>query len=117
MNNINVKEVIGSNLAVSTENGLKVFNVIVSHLDKNEPVELDFDGIIVMITAFLNSAIGSLYKDNKYSSEFLNSNLKLVNVDPNDISLFVDVVKTAKEYFSNKDFSDNNNKNSIYGKN
>ncbi len=117
MKRIVVRDVIGTNLAVSTDNGLKVFHEIDNLLKTEEKIDLDFEGITVVITAFLNAAIGSLYKDGVYSGEFLNNHLKLRNVDSNDLSLFKDVIQRAKEYFSNKDSFEANSNKSIYGKN
>ncbi|BCY28375.1 STAS-like domain-containing protein [Flavobacterium okayamense] len=95
-----VKEIIDSEIAVSTDDGNKVFEQINSAFVKKENVDLDFQGINILITAFLNSAIGRLYES--YDSEFLNSYLKLSNVAPEDRILFKKVVKRAQEYFSNK---------------
>lgn len=117
MKRIIVREVIGTELAVSTDNGLKVFHEIDVLLKENETVDLDFQGITVVITAFLNAAIGSLYKDSTYNGDFLNSHLKLKNVDSNDLVLFKDVIQRAKEYFANKESFEKNSNHSIYGKN
>jgi hypothetical protein len=116
MIHLNVKELIGTDLAVSTENGQKVHSILEQNLDDKQQVVLDFDGISLIITAFLNAAIGSLFKNQKYSAEFLNENLLLSNVDSNDAHLFVEVINRAKEYFANKDFIEKNNNESIYGK-
>lgn len=62
---------------------------------------LNFEGITVMITAFLNAAIGKLYEH--FDSETLNERLKLENVAPNDRILFKMVVQRAKEYFANRE--------------
>ncbi|MCQ4035496.1 STAS-like domain-containing protein [Kaistella montana] len=115
MIHLKVIDVIGTDLAVSTENGNLVYEQIQRHLEKDESVNLDFEGISLIITAFLNAAIGSLFKDQKYSGDFLNSKVFLSNVDSNDVSLFRDVINRAKEYFANKDFFEKNNNESIYG--
>jgi len=116
MIHLKVNEVIGTDLAVSTENGEKVYNEIEKNLRNGESVSLDFENVSLVITAFLNAAIGSLFKNQKYSTKFLNENVLLKNVDSTDAQLFVDVINRAKEYFANKDFSDKNNQDSIYGK-
>lgn len=116
MKHLIIKDIIKSELAVSTEDGEKVFKKINSYLQKNEKVELDFAGISFMITAFLNSAIGSLYSNKAYTSEFLNENLKLENVEKEDLKLFKEVVKRAKEYFANREGFEKNSNDAIYGK-
>ena len=72
-----VKNIIDSDLAVSSDDGKKVY------------------------TAFLNMAIGKLYQD--FNGDFLNHHLKLVNVDDKDKALFKMVVTYAKEYFANQE--------------
>jgi hypothetical protein len=110
-----IKDVINTNFAVTTEDGNTIFELLDSNLSKNNAVSLDFQGINLMTTAFLNSAIGQLYSIDKYSSAFLNSNLKLVNVQEQDKPLFALVVKRAKEYFANKQGFEKNTNDSIYG--
>jgi len=95
-----VKDIINSELAVSADDGNKVFDNINSALKERSIVELDFKGVTIMITAFLNSAIGRLYET--YQSDFLNDYLKLVNVAPEDRILFRKVVQRAQEYFLDK---------------
>ncbi|SDI47938.1 protein of unknown function [Chryseobacterium taeanense] len=116
MIHLKVKDVIGTNLAVSTENGEKVYKEIEKNLNQGETVILDFYDISLIITAFLNAAIGSLFRDQKYTTKFLNENVLLKNIDSSDTQLFIEVINRAKEYFANKDFIDKNNQDSIYGK-
>lgn len=110
-----IKDIINSDLAVSTEKGNQVFELIESNLKANEQVILDFEGISVLITAFLNAAIGKLYANNSFTGDFLNSHLKLVNVESEDRVLFIDVIQRAKEYFANKDSFEKNSNDAIYG--
>lgn len=102
MENLIVKNVINSNIAVATDAGDRVYNELIAGFDRGEKVRLDFEGISIISTAFLNAAIGQLYSEGKYSSDFLNDSLKLENISPEDKPLFVMVVNRAKEYFSNK---------------
>jgi transcriptional regulator len=115
MKHLLIKDIINSELAVSTENGEKVFEVVDFYLQKKEKVERDFSGITIMITAFLNAAIGKLYGKKEYTPEFLNEYLKLENVEKEDRSLFKDVIQRAKEYFANKEDFEKNSNNAIYG--
>ncbi len=115
MEHIIIKDVIGSELAVSTENGAKVFALIDKYLKEGKSVTLDFSGISIMITAFLNAAIGSLYSKKEYTGELLNERIKLENVEPEDVTLFKDVIQRAKEYFSNKESIDRDTNSAIYG--
>ena len=111
-----VKDIIDSELAITTDDGNLVYENIHTAFDNKNVVELDFKGINIMITAFLNSAIGQLYSSDKYSGNFLNEKLKLENVQDHDKPLFALVVKRAKEYFANKKDFEKNSEDSIYGK-
>lgn len=115
MTKLTVKDIINSELAVSTEKGELVFDAINSHLQKKEKVIVDFKGIDLMITAFLNAAIGKLYGNKNYSGNFLNEHIQLVNIESEDISLFKDVIERAKEYFEDKEAFDKNANSVIYG--
>lgn len=108
-----VKEIINSDTAVSTDDGDKVFKHIDKVLKENKVAQIDFSGIEMMTTAFLNAAIGQLY--NHYNSTQLNNFLKLVNVASEDIILFKKVITRAKEFFSNKKSFENSANQAIYG--
>lgn len=112
-----IRDLIKTNFAVTTDDGNQVFDIVNQNLSNNESIILDFKGINLMTTAFLNAAIGQLYSNKKYSSEFLNSNLKLQNVPEQDKALFGMVVKRAKEYFANKESFERNTSDSMYGHN
>lgn len=115
MEHLIIKDIIKSELAVSTEKGNEVFELVDSFLQKNEKVELDFAGITIMITAFLNAAIGRLYSNKAYTKDFLNEHLKLQNVEKDDRVLFKDVIQRAKEYFADKENFEKNSNDAIYG--
>jgi len=110
-----IKEIISLDTAVSTDNGDLVYKKIIEVINEGKEVEiqLDFSGITMMTTAFLNAAIGQLYS--KYTGEQLNKLLKLVNVAEDDKILFKKVIDRAKQYFANKkDFNDSAD-TAIYG--
>lgn len=108
-----VKDVIHTDTAVSTDMGDAVFKQIIAVISGDNCVILDFVGIEILTTAFLNAAIGQLYS--QFSSEQLNKMLQLTNVAEDDKILFKKVISRAKEYFKNKtDFEDSANK-AIYG--
>jgi hypothetical protein len=108
INHLLVRKIINSDVAVSTDDGDLVFAEIDKALTLDQAVELDFSGIQILITAFLNAAIGQLYS--KYESQQLNAMLKLTHVANEDKILFKKVVERAKEYFANKrEFEDSAN--------
>lgn len=111
--NIKVIEVINRDSAVSSDDGDNVYTNIIKIINEGYIVELDFSGITLMTTAFLNSAIGQLYS--KFSSEELNTSLKLKNVAQEDGILFKKVIDRAKQYQANKKGFEDSANNAIYG--
>ena len=116
MDELFVKDIIESDIAVATDAGDKLLDVIVSLLNEKKPVVLDFNGINILTTAFLNAAIGQLYNNDRFSSEFLNDYLKVINVQTEDRPLFSMVIKRAKEYFKNKKGFEDSANQAFYGK-
>jgi len=98
---IKVRDIINSDTALAPSTGDPVHNVIKDALMSKHVVELDFSGIEVMTTAFLNAAIGKLYSE--FDSAYLNSYLKIGSIATTDLTLLLKVIKTAKNYFANPD--------------
>jgi hypothetical protein len=98
---IRIFEEVGGDSAISVEDGDAIFRKIDNAISHDMLVTLDFQNIKLIITAFLNAAIGQLYS--KYTSEQLNDKLNFENISPEDIRLFKKVLERAKEYFSNPD--------------
>jgi len=90
---------VGGDAAISVSDGDQVYKKIDAAISKGIDVELDFQNINLIITAFLNACIGQLYS--KYTSEQLNKHLSLKNIPPENNFLFNKVIKRAKEYFAN----------------
>jgi hypothetical protein len=111
--NIKVSEVINRDSAVSSDDGENVYTNILDAFKEGNIVELDFSDITLMTTAFLNSAIGQLYS--KFTSEELNTSLKLKNVAQEDGILFKKVVDRAKQYQANKKGFEDSANSAIYG--
>lgn len=102
MKNLKVRELIDGHIAVATDAGDKVYRCLISEFEEENKVVLDFGGVTIITTAFLNAAIGQLYSQEKFDRNFLNDSLKLVNISPEDKPLFTMVVERAKEYFADR---------------
>lgn len=100
METINIFDIISGNFAVTTDDGNDVFCLVDKFLEDEKEVVLDFSGISIVTTAFLNAAIGQLY--HKFSSEEISPYLRLSNVDTEDLILFKKVTDRAKQYFADK---------------
>ena len=100
---INIYNEVGGSAAVSDTDGQKVFEKINKALKAGNSVLLDFVKIDMVISAFLNTAVGQLYKEN-YSVEFLRSNVKTTNMKKDDWDILATVLKRAKEYYQNPEY-------------
>lgn len=97
---IKLFEEVGDSAAVSTDDGDAIHSKIETALEKGLMVEIDFQNITLITSAFLNSAIGQLY--GSFTSEKLKEKMKVVNATQNDLRLIKLVTDRAKEYFSEK---------------
>lgn len=98
MNKINVDDIISSNFAVSPAKGDVLFELIKEHISRKEILELNFHNINQLTTAFLNNAIGNLYR--QFTSEELNNYLKVTGLDDLDKYMFSKVINRSKLNFS-----------------
>jgi hypothetical protein len=79
-------------------------------LDNKEKVEVDFSNITMVVSSFLNAAIGKLY--GKYSEQFINENVKIIGLCDDDMELLNDIViPNAKSFFENQSKIENIEKN------
>ena len=100
--NIEVANIIGDMYAIESTEGQKVFSMIKKAFDEDKKVMLSFLNIKILTTAFLNTAIGELYKDS--SEEFIRENLKIENINESGIVMLKRVVETAKLRYNDPDF-------------
>lgn len=115
MKTIKVNEFVTLNQGVTSEEGLPIFERIMSSLKIGEKVELDFEGVTFMTTAFLNVVIGSLYKD--YSSDQLKENLMLKSVSPETAQRIKKVTDNAKLFYADQEGFNKSVEEVIYGNN
>ncbi len=95
---LSVFEMIGNPLAVASDDGQKVFDRVSAGLKEGKTVALSFRNVKSITSAFLNAAIGQLY--GKFSEEQIRAQLKVLDVQPDDLVLLKRVVDTAKAYFA-----------------
>lgn len=95
---IRIIDAIGDR-ATDMRQGDSICKMIVSGFEAGEHVTLDFEGMKTILSTFLNTAIGKLYQN--YTSEFLNANLRLVNICPEDKFILSRVIARAKDFYSN----------------
>jgi len=101
---IKIIENIDSEYAVSPEDGDKIHSRISEEISKEHAVVIDFEGVDIVTTAFLNNAIGKLY--NEYRREQLNAYIKLENMSESDLFLLKKVIDRAKITFEGEPKND-----------
>jgi len=112
--NLKIKDLVpAGGTAVSSDDGDILFAKIKDSIQNGKSVELDFSGVTLITTAYLNSAIGQLYS--LFTSDQLNNSLKLKNVADEDKILFKRVILRAKEYFAHKKGFEDSADNAFYG--
>lgn len=96
---VRVFEIVGNELCVASDDGQKVYEQIAGVLKQGRRVTLSFLNVKSLTSAFLNTAIGQLY--GQFSEDQIRGNLKVSDLDQDDLALLKRVVDTAKEYFKN----------------
>ena len=106
-----LKDILQHDTAITYEDGEKVYAIIFQALTEEKKVILDFQGITLVIPAFLHAAIGELYKD--FDSDFLNSHLTFINIEETNKALLDMTMELAQEYFSNLEVFERAIKNTL----
>jgi Icc-related predicted phosphoesterase len=94
---INIFNITGSSFCVESDDGQKVFNVIEKALKENKKIKLSFQNIEMVTTAFLNTAIGQLYRD--FNEKKIKDSLDVKDLPAEDKQLLKRVISTAKLFY------------------
>ena len=94
---INIVNTVGDSFCVEADDGQKVFELIKKVLIEKRKVTLSFLNVEMLTTAFLNTAIGQLYRD--FSEDLIRENLKVENLSQSGLVSLKRVVDTAKLYY------------------
>jgi len=92
-----VYQITGTPICVEADDGMKVYKVLSKFLQENQKVVLSFLNVEMVTSAFLNTAIGLLYKD--FSEDSIKKYIQLEDMLPLDAELLKRVVISAKLYF------------------
>lgn len=102
---LKVSDIIKGTFCVSIEDGLKIYNKIVSLINGGYKIFLSFENVEIVVPCFLNVAIGRLY--GKFTEKQINEQLSVINIRNSDFIIFNEVVNNAKIYFVNQQSFDN----------
>ena len=94
---ISVYSVIGNSFCIDTDDGEKIYTLINKAIINGQKVKLSFQNIELVTSAFLNVAIGQLYRD--FDEASIRKAMSVENISDEDIALLRRVVKTAKIFY------------------
>ena len=95
---IQIFSLINSSMAISPEDGEKLYQEMITNLDTGNTIEIDFQKIDIIVSSFLNSSIGRLY-GTQYKDALDNGQIKIINMTEQDKATLSLVIKRAKEFF------------------
>lgn len=98
---INIVNTIGDVYGVEAEDGQKVFDLVKKAFENGHKVILSFLNIEMLTTAFLNTAVGQLYKD--YPEDLIKKYLSVDDISDSGKVSLKRVVDTAKIYYKDPD--------------
>ena len=85
---VNIYDIIGKNIAISTEDGKKIFKILKNEIENNgNDVVVSFKGIDMLISHFLNESIGELYNYFDKSKWEMLDTIKYIDIDEDDLEL------------------------------
>lgn len=100
---VQVFDIIGGPLCVSASDGQRLHDKIAPLLEQRTPVVLSFKRVDILISAFLNAAIGQLYGE--LPEDRLDELLDFRDLADDDHEMLTHVIENAKAYFRRpKDF-------------
>lgn len=97
--NIKVADLIGSPLCISSEDGNKVYDQISALIKDGRDIVLSFERVKLLISLFLNAAIGRLY--GSFNEDEIRAHLRVEGLTPEDMEILKKVVANAKKYYAN----------------
>ena len=104
MKNVSVIEIIGTPNAIIQAFGISVYNKILTFVNNNEEIEIDFNGISNVTSGFCHASIGKLYSDYPV---YANSKITIKGLLDNPIAL--EKIQYAIDLASNPEKSKLNN--------
>ncbi len=92
-----VKQIIDSELAVSSDRADILFVFLKDVLERNEKIELSFESIDFLLTVFVNDSIGKLYE---YFPADQIENIVIVNAEKSILDTIERVKRKSREFYN-----------------
>ena len=94
---ISVFNTVGNAFCVEGNDGQKVYDMIIKAIHEEKKIKLSFQNVEMLTSAFLNTAIGQLYR--VFTEEKIKGSLSVKQMLPEDKVLLKRVINTAKLYY------------------
>ena len=100
---IDVREIIGKPIAVSSDDAAKVKKEVLKSIEADDNIEVSFENIDMLISHFLNVSIGELYAEYDNKWEILD-NIKYIGINADDLKLLNErVIPSFKNKLTDKE--------------
>lgn len=96
---INVFSIVGNSFCVEADDGNKVYDSVHKALKEKRKIIISFQNVEMLTSAFLNTAIGQLYRD--FKEEYIKNHIEIEGLSVVDRALLKRVTSTAKLYYKN----------------
>ncbi|MGN0291892.1 MAG: STAS-like domain-containing protein [Lachnospiraceae bacterium] len=97
-NKVIIRDVLKSTMADDDQKGNRVFEIIKDKADNGcESVTLDFSGIELVNTAFLNNAVGKLFDAEQF--DITKCNVTVGGMDDTMIDLLKEAIRVARQKY------------------
>lgn len=106
---LSVFNLVGDGFCVEATDGDAVFSAINKALTQDKAVNISFQNVEMITSAFLNTAIGQLYRDN--SEDKIRAFVNVVDITKADTALLRRVIETAKLYYKDPEWLEESVKN------
>ena len=94
---INVFNTVGNSFCVEAADGQKVFEMIAKAFREHKSVLLSFQNVEMLTSAFLNTAVGQLYRD--FKEDEIKKGISVDGMASDDMALLKRVTDTAKLFY------------------
>ena len=88
-------------MAISPEDGDKLYNEIIENIKNGYLIDLDFSGIDIILSVFLNHSVGKIY-GTEYKKYFDQNKITVSNLSIQDADTLKMVKERAEKFFTDK---------------
>lgn len=100
---IGVKDFITTSMAMSPEKAEPIFQLVKENILKNNKIVIDFKGVNIVITAFLNVAYGKLYGLKEINDLSIKENVTFINTTESINDIIQEVQTNSITFFKNQE--------------